>query len=505
MTNSNWLPLAALPLLAAWLLPACSEPATAPEAGADCVDEDRDGFGAEGHTACAGAEGVIDCDDTNPDVHPGAESEIGNGVDENCDGEDPARIYDCVDLDEDGYGRARGHDCPRSAQIDCDDANPRVNPGAQEIPDNDKDDDCAGGDAHVERVCTDTDDDGFGIDGASDCPGHRGQEDCDDSDPEINPNAHEIPGNEVDENCDGYRAALPEDCEDDDLDGYGTQAKHDCGERQEVDCDDRDPQMHPGAAERCNGRDDDCDGATDECETDGQVCHAERKVCVSALHGACEGNADCASGLRCTEAHECLGWTGSPCEGPQDCVENRCANNECGGVTCADLECAYSCNDELGCYDCDDSDWDHGCDLGVCAGYTCFEGDDLFHFVSDSDDLAVEAQLAAVLVDCARRKGWKEDDELADPFLCGGFMTAGLSGAVTGPSFDNWVCDHSADADFVGGSTDRDLAHDIVGCGPFDFDDLRFLGSLRADAFYLDCVWFDGDMVLGPCESYPAR
>ncbi len=47
-----------------------------------------------------------------------------------------------------------------------------------------------------------------------------------------------------------------------DGDGYGA-----CS-----DCDDTDPAIHPGAAESCNGRDDDCDGFTDD-SPDCDTCH----------------------------------------------------------------------------------------------------------------------------------------------------------------------------------------------------------------------------------------
>jgi len=44
-------------------------------------------------------------------------------------------------------------------------------------------------------------------------------------------------------------------CPDDDGDGYSV-----C----QGDCDDHNPALHPGAAELCNGQDDDCDGLVDE-------------------------------------------------------------------------------------------------------------------------------------------------------------------------------------------------------------------------------------------------
>src|SRR5574341_1185363 len=91
--------------------------------------------------------------------------------------------------------------------------------------------------------------------------GFPAAEDCDDTDPDVNPDASEI-CNGVDDDCSG-RADEPFD---DDRDGYTTGGGGDVAER---DCNDRDPAVHPGAPERCNGADDDCDGVPDE--DDGEI------------------------------------------------------------------------------------------------------------------------------------------------------------------------------------------------------------------------------------------
>lgn len=73
--------------------------------------------------------------------------------------------------------------------------------------------------------------------------------DCDDNSGGINPVALEIPGNSIDENCDGVDAAV-----DNDSDGFNTT----------VDCNDNDSTVYPGAPELCDGLDNDCNTLTDD-------------------------------------------------------------------------------------------------------------------------------------------------------------------------------------------------------------------------------------------------
>jgi hypothetical protein len=136
-----------------------------------------------------------------------------------------------TDDDGDGYTEAQG---------DCDDANPNVQPAAQEICFNGVDDNCNGATDGAEP---DKDGDGFGP-----CGG-----DCDDSDPKVNPLAKEIPDGK-DNNCDGKIDA------DVDGDGYSVA---------DGDCDDDDPAVRPGAKEICNdGIDNDKDGDKDCSDTE---------------------------------------------------------------------------------------------------------------------------------------------------------------------------------------------------------------------------------------------
>ena len=197
------------------------------------------------------AEG--DCNDGNASIHTGAAEVCGNSVDEDCSGLADA----CPSPDNDG-------DTYTVAEGDCDDNNAAVHPGASEVCDNGRDDDCVGGDV----VCSwseDVDGDTF-----SESDG-----DCNDLDGSIYPAAEEVCDG-VDNDCDG---AVDEGLvlhtwnRDADRDGYGVAvgAVQDCRqpvgyvqESTNLDCDDSNVAVHPGAPEQCNFHDDNCNGVADE-------------------------------------------------------------------------------------------------------------------------------------------------------------------------------------------------------------------------------------------------
>ncbi len=107
----------------------------------------------------------IDCDDFNADIHPGAIEIANNNIDENCD-----QIILVIDEDNDGY----------NSDEDCDDFDPAINPGAQEIINNDIDENCD----EIILYAIDNDNDGVSAD-----------DDCDDNDPTL----PAIPGNQCDD------------------------------------------------------------------------------------------------------------------------------------------------------------------------------------------------------------------------------------------------------------------------------------------------------------------
>jgi len=183
------------------------------DTGIGPFDRDGDGYFSE-----------EDCDDDDRDVFPGAD-EVCDGKDNNCDGDTDEGLTETyyTDSDLDGYGEeASAVDaCEQptgSTRVggDCDDVNADINPEADEICDgldNDCDGVADGEDALDPTVWfTDADGDGFGA-----------------------------------------RSAPIVACDQ----PFGTVSN-------DVDCDDDAYGIHPGAAEYCDGIDNNCDFEIDD-------------------------------------------------------------------------------------------------------------------------------------------------------------------------------------------------------------------------------------------------
>jgi MYXO-CTERM domain-containing protein len=221
------------------------------------IDGDGDGHGDPGRwfEACDQPVGHVavgdDCDDGRSGVNPDA-AEVCDGADtdEDCDGAaddadagtDPSGHHTFfADADGDGHGDAEHPtsacdlpDAHADVADDCDDSRAGVHPGAAEVCDDaDTDEDCDGAaddaDADVDDAdrttwYADADGDTHGDPDASvdacDAPDAHVAEggDCDDEDAEINPEADEIAGDGVDQDCDGED---PGAGEDPDADGPG--------------------------------------------------------------------------------------------------------------------------------------------------------------------------------------------------------------------------------------------------------------------------------------------
>lgn len=137
------------------------------------VDNDGDGYGnaaspgteVPGSCGAGFASNNFDCNDGDFSTNPGATEIPGDGVDQNCDGFDACY----ADSDVDGYGGSTvvtGIDLTCTGvgesptNTDCNDADPSVNPGASEIPDDHIDQNCDGAD---DVTCyADLDADGYG-------------------------------------------------------------------------------------------------------------------------------------------------------------------------------------------------------------------------------------------------------------------------------------------------------------------------------------------------------
>jgi len=208
-----------------------------------CLDVDGDQYGSPGVSgdSCLGS----DCDDGAGAVYPGA-PQVCDGVNNDCDHAAWPALDNTTETDDDGDGLSE-------FQGDCDDGAGAVYPGAPQVCDG-VNNDCDHADWPALDNTNELDDDG---DGFSECGG-----DCDDADPNNWISCATCSDEDEDGvyiECDDYVTIEgPDNCPDDynpaqidnDLDGYG----------QPCDCDDTDPDTHPGAEEVNDGLDNQCPG-----------------------------------------------------------------------------------------------------------------------------------------------------------------------------------------------------------------------------------------------------
>lgn len=206
-----------------------------------------------------------------------------------------------ADRDGDGWGdpRLATTDCVEPVVAndnDCDDSDFLISPDAEELCDN-IDNDCdtlvdfADSDVTSAGVYyVDGDGDGFGAgEGTPSCEAILGSAladgDCDDADPDINPDAIEVCDSGVDNNCNELADTDDPTLDsqlaffvDLDGDGFGsTDIVVACDQpigtaMVDGDCDDNDAATFPGAIEICDNLDQDCDGDPDFPQFSPDVC-----------------------------------------------------------------------------------------------------------------------------------------------------------------------------------------------------------------------------------------
>ena len=340
-------------------------------------DSDSDGYGNLNQMsyACSAPSGYVsdntDCNDANSNINPG-ETEICNGIDDNCNGQidEGVKLVFYIDSDLDGYGNLNNPTQACSApsgyvsdNTDCNDANSNVNPGETEIC-NGIDDNC-NGQIDENGVCgstnyyCDNDDDGFLSavpSGSCDtfnciplwCYKNFGK-DCDDNNLNINPGVRELCDG-IDNNCDGIIDEIiqtdPTNCGScGNVCDFENVQVHNCNQGicgiiscelgwvdlNKIPEDGCENECEPTGPELCDGMDNNCDGRTDE-GFNGDDCEEK---CIN------EGGIDFDSlripGFKCcgNDANE-----GNPFE---EFIEISCEDNndnDCDGqIDCEDLDC----------------------------------------------------------------------------------------------------------------------------------------------------------------------
>ncbi len=312
----------------------------------DCNGVVDNGCDADGDNYCTSLSGSSpacdaggDCDDSSDKTYPGA-PELCDGEDNDCDGS----VDEGCDADGDDYCTdviGSSPACPNGGG-DCNDADDTVHPSATELCNN-VDDDCNGTidngcDADGDNYCT-------SVDGSSPaCP--LGGGDCNDNAGQTHPNAPEV--------CDG----LDNDCNgpaDDNIAAI-TCGVGEC-QRVATACVNGVPQGctpgTPAAVETCNGLDNDCNGVIDNGCDDDSDGYCDDTLGYAAGAACTPGDCDdspTGGGVSYPGAAELCDGEDNDCNGR---VDNGCdadGDDYCTSVIGSSPACSR------GGGDCDDSD-----------------------------------------------------------------------------------------------------------------------------------------------------
>ena len=219
-------------------------------------DDDMDGFGDSTSVpvlSCspvAGRSQLIDCDDTNPDVYPGA-PQLCDRVQNDCSLANGGGVLTSEDEDNDGHSPFAAACEGGFSRDDCNDESALAFTGNTEVCDG-VDNDCSA--QGLADPSEDADGDFHSPEGAA-CTGGYPRDDCDDTRPEVYLDAPEL-CDRLDTDCRDSKGDAPE--EDEDRDGHAPSFAICSGGFPRDDCDDVRPDAYLGATELCNLLDDDC-------------------------------------------------------------------------------------------------------------------------------------------------------------------------------------------------------------------------------------------------------